>query len=102
MSESYRSLTERHLRDARLEVDLPVREIRDRIANAVYDDGSDPDNLHGLFGALTLKLRIDHVLTAMHRFGTVRFDGSWNQTCSPNPSATCHRRASRGWRRCDR
>jgi hypothetical protein len=59
--------------------DLPVGAIRERIARAVYGDGADPDDLRGLVAALTLDLRIDHVLTVMHRLGTVEFDGPWSR-----------------------
>jgi hypothetical protein len=59
--------------------DLPVGAIRDRIATAVYGDAPDPDDLRGLVFGLTLDLRIDHVLTVMHRLGAVRFDGPWSR-----------------------
>ncbi|WP_156926032.1 hypothetical protein [Glycomyces arizonensis] len=59
------------------DIDLPVAEIRRRIAAAVYGDTDDPDDLRGMVVALTLYRDIDHVLTALHRFGAIESDREW-------------------------
>lgn len=59
------------------DTDMPVAEIRRRVAGAAYGDGDGPDDMRGMLASLTLYRDIDHMLTALHRFGAVEFDRDW-------------------------